>query len=86
MVVEINKNVSDRTCLKSEHEPVIQTNRHAIKNSTPNFDEIVTEKREDVELEKALPVPVVKRTSIDDSDKNCGIPRAWCCLTSRRTS
>lgn len=76
MLVEVNK---DGEGTGKVTQTVLRVVRRDSGRARENFDEIITEKREDVVQDNAA-------DNKQGKEKGFSIQRAWCCLMSRRTS
>lgn len=74
--MEVNKDI-EGTASKGETVQRISRRTSGSGKVTENFDEIITEKREDGAEET---------TERQYKEKGFSIQRAWCCLMNRRTS
>lgn len=84
VVVEINK-TNEELHSKLTSQSAVRCNKTETKVTKPNLDEIITQSRGETD-ESADIAETIKRSNAENKDKNFSIPRAWCCLTGRRTS
>lgn len=87
--VEINKSSPSEDNRETRIETVLTDRQIAERKVTSgdpkvtqNFDEIITEKRE----EKDTKLTTETEKKVQCKEKSFSLQRAWCCLTSRRTS